>query len=135
MREIKFRCWISSAQEMVGWDEMEKHGDIYRLIKQPNAYPLMQYTGLKDKNGVEIYEGDIVMILYTDWPSMNGESKLTLGEYLDSISNVAKVIFKDCEFCVQFNSDGYADSIHCGPHGRIKVIGNIYENPDLIGDI
>jgi len=97
-------------------------------------WELMQYTGLKDKNGVEIYEGDIVRILYTDWISQGGDSELTLGEYKDSISNIGKVVFQDCEFRIQFNVEGYTSTIHCGPHGQIKQIGNIYEHKHLIGE-
>ena len=142
MREIKFRAWVESGDYKEMLPNVQRHigaatGFGHLLQNTAKGYEkvyVMQYTGIKDKNGVEIYEGDVVMMLYTDWPSMNGDSKLTLGEYLDSISNIGKVIFKDCKFCIQFNKDGYTDSIHCGRHGRIKVIGSIYQNPELIGD-
>lgn len=63
MREIKFRCFVSSARQMVDWEEMKKHGNFYKLLDMQGQYPIMQFTGLTDKNGsglIEVYEGDII---------------------------------------------------------------------------
>ena len=120
MKEIKFRCWISFTQEMVGWDEMEKHGDIYRLIKQPNAYPLMQYTGLKDKNGKEIYEGDLI-------------------ELHKNKNGCCQVVFENSYVggwvLTEPKNKGSRLSLGARDPSDIEVIGTTYENPDLIGDI
>lgn len=61
MREIKFRAWLIGIEKMMY--EIEKDDDLADIIADNGKrYVLMQYTGLKDKNGKEIYEGDIVKI-------------------------------------------------------------------------
>ena len=86
---------------------------------------LMQYTGLKDKNGKEIYEGDIVKGFYGFG---HGEWWMTASVFYDFVGFRLKVIDGDER---QVN---YADFIE--KDGTIfeqkEIIGNIYENPDLL---
>lgn len=148
-REIKFRAWDTVSNYMVDSTAgyfVEFDGDLWfnlgavdnkdLLLNQSEKLILMQFTGLKDKHGTEIYEGDIVRILYTDWPSQrpetNGRYAMTLDEYKDSISNIGKVIYENVQFCIQFNEQGYLSSLEPGPHGQITVIGNVYEHPELL---
>ena len=131
MREIKFRAWDKIQKKFVDDFFIDRYGDIYGLRTLPNSNSsdtqnfidinlmLMQYTGLKDKNGVEIYEGDIVRT-HSHKPTN------------------FKIEFIEGGFCATQNGIKYPidinhfyTSIGC----TIEVICNIYENPELLEQI
>src|SRR5438093_279573 len=118
-REIKFRAWNNTKKQMIeSYTHVGKQGKFYSVFTLlDDKYIPMQYTGLKDKLGKEIYEGDILSC-----KSKNGfEHRSTLrvgwseddkyGWCWDSGAIVTGVDFID---------------------ERYEVIGNIYENPELL---
>lgn len=132
-RTIKFRAWDKVCNSMLMPDEIHLYMNGTVSVNQVWAtgdLELMQYTGLKDKHGKEIYESDVVRILYTDWPS-GDYSNISVDEYKKSISKIGAVVwdnrFNEAHYVIDFGED-YQDSINPGTHGEIEVIGNIYEN-------
>jgi len=144
-REIKFRAWDKKGNNMV-FPLFPKHiqyaedytgfasGRIDDGVFE-DSFELMQFTGLLDKNGKEIWEGDILRVLYTDWPSqLDTLPELSHEEYLDSLSMLGVVVFSGDRFSIDFNDGFRTRSIFEGEYGFKKVIGNIYENPELLKD-
>lgn len=118
MREIKFRAWYNYS--MLPWEWLDTSLNcVWTAInaqQYDNPEPvLMQYTGLKDKNGKEIYEGDIVVIdaLVPIEDLFTTEVKWNTGSFTANKGNL------------------YRTLAHWAQEG-IKVIGNIYENPELL---
>lgn len=152
-RVIKFRAWDEDRQLMIyefaekGWskksyrlifnDEKELFCGNYRDNGDWQEPKLMQFTGLHDKEGKEIYEGDIVKILYTDWPSKSESDNRTLEQYLDDIAHIGIIVFNDSGWEVKFKSKKYPDdfdysNISPGKHGFIRVIGNVHQHKHLL---
>ena len=115
-RSLKFRAWHIGAGEMI----MEAAaGDVFKWEREKQPIEIMQYTGLKDKNGVEIWESDILQ------ESIYKREKhhRYLVQYDDG----------DAKFYAQNQTPEMKQWIRCGEAmSRLEVIGNIYENGDLI---
>lgn len=116
MREIKFRVWDKVHEEMIEW---EKYKD--ELVSQDftdNNLVIMQYTGYEDEEWTEIYEGDIVD--FVDY-SFEGKSEYNCR---------GLVMFGDGTWHV--TNSITASELFNYEDGEMKVIGNIFENPELI---
>ena len=126
MREIKFRAWNSEKKYMTYLFNPVSHGDInifdfyfLRGWRGEGLIP-MQYTGLNDKNGKEIYEGDIVQGK-VDYQGQNIE----ITAPVEWMTRAAMFMVHDI---YRIEQTGFG---LCAI-GKIRVIGNIYENPELI---
>lgn len=120
-REIKFRAWQKWHEYMFTPDYIDFiNGNI--IIGEHDGdsryedIPLMQYTGLKDKNGKEIYEGDILK------PTIENENKLGKIVWLENRSAFGIHWFLQL---------GVGDIEYCVNNMKMEIIGNIYENPEF----
>ena len=126
-REIKFRIWDNADKKYLSLQDYQELGAIevendgaltlsprFRFLTSmmimPERFVPQQYTGLKDKNGVEVYEGDKVMFDY-EWTKPNEIGVVTWNN--DNAS---------------FQIKGHIPSSSMKHLDRMKVIGNIYEN-------
>lgn len=159
MREIKFRAWIKELNEI---REVEYINFWKKMISFPNKFckeyylnadfdeiELMQYTGLKDKNNKEIYEGDILLssnengifLISINFGDSNIEDSNILtcfqikiektlagSQYLECFNNnLIKLINKYNIAIEEYNNEKYISD-------GWWIIGNIYENPELLGE-
>lgn len=111
-REIKFRIWRDG--KITQLHEMHSYSKYSNCFQKSETYGvLMQYTGLKDKKGKEVYEGDIYHM---------GDPKI-----------LYKVIYKSDGFIGnQIGNKSLAGLTHW--QDKIEVIGNIFSNPELINN-
>ena len=132
MKEIKFRAWDEEEGMIYGLNkiflEYDGHkGNPERLFQ---TIPLMQYTGLNDKNGKEIYEGDIIST-YQQVP------RKTISDKFQKITQIGEVIYEAPSFSIILQNkeiktylgnwidfDDFAE-----PY---EIIGNIFENPERL---
>lgn len=123
-REIKFRVWDKNEKTMINFEEIERIDFTDKTIIVGGYInfediEFMQYIDLKDKDGIEIYEGDILI--------NTNKSKLNLG--IDNQKYL--VVYKTLGFDLKPLFKGIALKFN---YSDLKKIGNIYENPELLSE-
>lgn len=146
-REIKFRAWYKPAGEegrMIEVNQLNFNPNIEGTIvndlpRQKYIKALMQYTGLKDKNGREIYEGDIIAAKfrheYIDRVRWDGPPDIVGEVFWDFNGFRLKAVGeKDRRFASfdEIQDSKYFNEMLQMNRSQSEVIGNIYENPGLL---
>jgi uncharacterized phage protein (TIGR01671 family) len=137
-REIKFKAWDKSQNQMITsvaiygvWEQFVTSFDRDYIHNSQDwngiegfsyDYELLQFTGLKDKNGKEIYDGDIVKCLLATEP----EDKGFICKFKDYRWKFNNVRYPDDDFYGTVNYNYIQQNC--------EVIGNIYENPELLSE-
>lgn len=125
MREIKFRAWhkkdkymfntvvlFSTGFRRIGKCQIVSNGVPEVEFISEADFEIMQYTGLKDRNGKEIYEGDIVRETCQDYPSGSFEEVWKVEELMEFYHRLDPIV-------------GFG-------RNELEIIGNIYQNQDLL---
>ena len=122
-REIKFRVWHKVDKEMLEFHSFKDFCNMYQDLE--GDVELMQFTGLLDKNGKEIYEGCIVNVMneFPDGYKMEGVTTVEKRGLSWEFMNGERFIYIG-------KLNGEPDSLHTTT--QLEVIGNKYENPELI---
>lgn len=144
MRELKFRAWNGVyMDDVIGYDYncgginkditlvFDKNEGVNRY--RTSDLNIMQFTGLKDKNGKEIYEGDVIKVIRNHWNNCGKEHLEKIAEETGEV-----VFYKNLQVSLKTKEkEGtlyqpflwiFADEEDC----EIEIIGNVYENKDLL---
>jgi uncharacterized phage protein (TIGR01671 family) len=122
-REIRFRAWDKEKHRMLDWTAINTWTFGNLLADSKNGLkPLMQYTGLKDVEGKEIYEGDIVK--WGDHCVECHENPVRIAEV--RFAPDIQFDVRNVDYIFKFGRFAYQDT-----DKHLEIIGNVYEHPHL----
>jgi uncharacterized phage protein (TIGR01671 family) len=137
MRVIKFRAWNKKKNKWQHEEPCNILGEIILLggwmagvsILDLNDIVVMQYIGLKDKNGKEIYEGDIIK---WDDSSKGRYWRVAVVELNPDIQFRIVTNTLHPESCRKGTVFHFANFVYTNTHEALEIVGNIYENPEIV---
>jgi uncharacterized phage protein (TIGR01671 family) len=133
-RTIKFRAWETEQRFMYSNEDLiDEEIELSHISHPCKTHIFMQYSGLKDKNGVEIYFGDILLEKNSKRPSgisdYHQDKRMLVQDSIHYISFTNINYNKQAEYYNTYDSSYYKDTMN-----NIEVIGNIYEQIHLLGN-
>ena len=150
-REIKFRAWIGDRSVMRDVVTYQKHVkgfsisylesmgiELEPMYSVTHSIKLMQYTGLKDKYGIEIYEGDIVTAHQFLFDGCEVESQIfgeiAIGDFGVTLKRIKNDFYEDYTGYEPYEGESHLLDFYGLHEDSFEVIGNIYENKELLDD-
>ena len=132
MREIKFRAWDKRINK---WRPLDKYERL--AILESSDFDICQFTGLLDKNGKEIFEGDIVAKGHWRYGLNPHNTKIGVVIYEPPFFCLDKTFIPKppddgCNGCAMEISEELTNPISNRGDNILEIIGNIYENPTLL---
>lgn len=107
-REIKFKVWDKLLNKHCPYNPFLRFND--------ETLKFCQYTGCNDKNGVEIYEEDLIKVADRDFMG------ILIVKWKPDTAN----------YCARINNDDHSYHVHFFEMNNIEVVGNVYENPEIL---
>jgi uncharacterized phage protein (TIGR01671 family) len=141
-RELKFRIWHLDKKKWLTNNDyiginnfgvvVDDRDDMYNLSLADGCI-IQQYTGLKDKNGIPICEGDIVKYARIKVESTEFAKGCFSSKAIEIGEEIGEILFIKPSFCLSFDHIRYDDIMPMSlAEHRYEVIGNIMETPELI---
>lgn len=121
MNEIKYRAWDTVSQKMIYWESIVKYRMFHDLMDDSNVL-MMPFTGMIDKNGIEIYDKDIVTVM------------LIADDGTEFYDRVGLVRYCEFEWEIEMN-DGNWPVASWSVVEDCEVTANIFESDDFINSI
>jgi len=143
MNRLKFRIWCKGTSTNANFNKprwiqptdfiLLKYYRCFQDVIESDDFIVQQYTGLQDRDGKEIYEGDIVKYARTKVESTEFAKGCFKNHLIQLGEEIGEILFIKPSFCLSFDHIRYDDIMPmCLAEHRYEVIGNVFENSELL---